>query len=186
MQNDSTWIQTFSGRQFWPLEPRPEDIDIRDVAHSLSMLCRFNGHCREFYSVAEHCVRVSGACPAEDALWGLLHDLAEAYFGDFPRPVKEQFPDIARMEERLLRAAATRFGLAWPMPAPVRRFDEILLATEARDLMGLPPADWRLEAVPLKAHIVPLSPAEAKRAFLKRFQELHREKAPAQQPDQAP
>lgn len=166
------WIQTHGGRQFWPLAPRAVDIDIADIAHSLSLLCRFNGHCRAFYSVAEHSLRVSRICPPEHALWGLLHDAAEAYFGDIPRPVKAQFPAVAAMEERLLRAAAERFALPWPLPAAVRAADERLLATEARDLMGAPPADWRLEACPLAERIEPLAPVAAETAFLARFHEL--------------
>ena len=55
------WIQTYSGKKFYPLDPRPEDIDIRDIAHALSLNCRFNGHCRCFYSVAEHSVGVSSS-----------------------------------------------------------------------------------------------------------------------------
>jgi len=166
------WIQTHGGRQFWPLAPRADDIDIGDIAHSLSLLCRFNGHCREFYSVAEHSLRVSRLCAPEQALWGLLHDAAEAYFGDIPRPVKAQFPAVADMEERLLRAVAERFALPWPPPAAVREADERLLATEARDLMGAPPADWRLVAAPLAERIVPLAPRAAEAAFLARFHDL--------------
>ena len=82
------WIQTFTGRAFYVLDPRPEDVDIEDIAHALSMQCRFAGHCREFYSVAQHSVTASWLVPPEDALWGLLHDAAEAYVVDLPRPIK--------------------------------------------------------------------------------------------------
>ncbi len=175
MRDEVTWIQTHSGRQFWPLEPRPGDFDIHDIAHSLSLLCRFNGHCRHFYSVAEHSLRMSLACSPANAMWGLLHDMAEAYFGDIPRPVKEQFPTIAEMEDRLLQVAAERFGLPWPIPEEVHRLDEILLATEARDLMGDPPDDWRLTGDPLPGKIIPMSPPEAEGRFLERFTELQAE-----------
>src|ERR1017187_10636100 len=77
-------ITTFSGIHFWPLLPNPADIRIEDIAHALSNQCRFAGHAREFYSVAEHSVRVSQLCPPEDALWGLLHDASEAYLTDVP------------------------------------------------------------------------------------------------------
>jgi len=167
-----TWIQTHSGRQFWPLAPRPEDFDVMDIAHSLSLLCRFNGHCRQFYSVAEHSVRVSMACPPEHARWGLLHDLAEAYFGDIPTPVKDQFPDIEAMERKLQAAAALRYDLPWPIPEPVHHADAVLLATEARDLMGEPPSDWGIEVEPLPDVIEPLTPLEAKAAFVTRFEDL--------------
>jgi hypothetical protein len=175
MRTEDTWIQTYRGRQFWPMDPQPADIDIRDVAHSLSLLCRFNGHCREFYSVAEHCVRVSRACMPEHALWGLMHDVAEAYIGDIARPIKHQFPAIEAMEERLLQAAAERFSLPWPVPAAVGEIDEVLLATEARDLMDSPPADWRLRVQPLAKRIQPMAPDHAEQAFLERFAELSSE-----------
>jgi len=68
-----SWIATASGRKMFPLDPRAEDIAIEDIAKALSQLCRFTGHCRSFYSVAEHCLRVSHACDPADALWGLLH-----------------------------------------------------------------------------------------------------------------
>ena len=73
------WIQTYLGIQFWPLDPRPEEVMLFDIAHSLSNMCRFTGHCREFYSVAQHSVIVSQNVPREDAAWGLLHDASEAY-----------------------------------------------------------------------------------------------------------
>ena len=167
-----SWIQTYTGRQFRPQDPAPADFDIRDVAHSLSLLCRFNGHCRVFYSVAEHSVRVSQVCPPDAALWGLLHDLGEAYIGDLPRPIKPLFPRFEEIEEQLLRRAAEAFGLPWPMPPEVRTADDILLATEARDLMETPPASWGLAEQPLPGRIEPLSPAEAERTFLERFSAL--------------
>jgi 5'-deoxynucleotidase YfbR-like HD superfamily hydrolase len=167
-----SWIQTFTGRRFLPRAPRPDDFDIRDVAHSLSLLCRFNGHCRVFYSVAEHSVRVSRVCPADAALWGLLHDLGEAYIGDLPRPIKPMFAAFEEVEARLLQTAAEAFNLPWPMPPSVRRADDVLLATEARDLMAEPPEPWGHREAPLPERITPLSPGDAERAFMERFEEL--------------
>jgi uncharacterized protein len=83
------WIQTYTGKQFWPLSPLPEDIVIEDIAHALSMQCRFGGHVRTFYSVAQHSVHVSLLVEPQYALWGLLHDAAEAYLVDLPRPIKK-------------------------------------------------------------------------------------------------
>ena len=62
------WILTYSGIEFWPLDPRPEDVRIEDIAHALSMQCRFAGHCDRFYSVAEHSIRVADLVPREDKL----------------------------------------------------------------------------------------------------------------------
>jgi hypothetical protein len=82
------WMQTFTGRAFYPLDPRPEDIDPVDIAHALSLICRYGGHSSRFYSVAEHCVLMSHAVAPEHALWALLHDATEAYLGDMIRPLK--------------------------------------------------------------------------------------------------
>jgi hypothetical protein len=166
------WIQTFSGAKFRPGAPRPEDFNIADIAHSLSLLCRFNGHCRCFYSVAEHSVRVSGHCPPDHALWGLLHDLGEAYLGDMPRPIKIGFPAFEEAELRLVRSACEVFDLSWPMPPEVKQADDALLATEMRDLMAPPPEDWKLRETPLEGRIEPWAAEEAERAFLARYREL--------------
>ena len=59
MERRGDWMQTHSGLRFYPLDPRPEDIRIEDIAHALPMICRFNGHCSRFYSVAEHSLNVA-------------------------------------------------------------------------------------------------------------------------------
>jgi len=164
------WIQTATGRRFYPLSPPPEDVDIRDIAHALSLLCRFNGHSAAFYSVAEHSVRVCDSLPREHQLWGLLHDAAEAYLGDLPRPLKRQLPTFSQAENVVLRCVTERYGLSWPMPAAVRAADDQLLATEARDLMGAP--DWARGTEPLPGPIEPWPPERARAAFLERFQAL--------------
>jgi len=168
------WIQTYTGKAFRPLDPSPGSIDIRDIAHALSLLCRFNGHCLQYYSVAEHSVRVSQLVPAEHALWGLLHDAAEAYLSDLPRPVKRQVPEFVSFEDDLLRVIMRHFELPWPMPAAVKAADDTLLATEMRDLMAAAPQPWGLDTPPLPQRIVPQGPAQAEQAFLKRYSELRR------------
>jgi len=80
------WIQTYTGKRFWPLDPRPEDVDILDIAHSLSLLCRFTGHTSSFYSVSQHSILVAQEVPKRLRLWALFHDAAEAYIGDIARP----------------------------------------------------------------------------------------------------
>jgi hypothetical protein len=167
-----SWIQTYTGKRFFPLAPEPGDVDLRDVAHGLSLQCRFNGHCLAFYSVAEHSVRVSQALPDDLALWGLLHDAAEAYLSDLPSPIKRQLPMYQQAETNLLQLIAARFGLVWPMPELVTQADLRLLATEARDLMAPPPEPWQLGAEPFGERIDPWAPAEAERAFLARYHEL--------------
>jgi hypothetical protein len=169
-----SWIQTFTGRKFYSVEPRAEDIDVRDIAHSLANLCRFNGHCLRYYSVAEHSVRVSRVLPSRLSLWGLLHDAGEAYLTDLPRPVKQFLPQFTELEDRVLFRVAERFGLSWPMPAEVKHADNVLLATEARDLMAPPPEPWNLGVEPLVERIEPMLPPEAERWFLDEFERLTR------------
>ncbi len=166
------WIQTYSGRKFYPLEPRAGDLDIRDIAHALALKTRFGGHGREFYSVADHCVRVSRIVRPECALWGLMHDAAEAYLADVPRPVKALWPAFVEAEEKLLEVVARRFGMCWPMPREVCEADDILLATEARDLMNGGAREWNLRAMPLPRRVIPLTWSESEGQFLARFTEL--------------
>ena len=175
------WMQLASGRQFWPLDPRPEEIDIGDIAHALSLLVRFGGHVSRFYSVAEHSVRVSRECAPEDALWGLLHDASEAYLGDLIRPLKRQpaMGAYVTAEERVMRMICDRFRLAPAQPLSVTRADEILLATEARDLMGNAAMErWcslaGVEPLPVPVMAWGWEPRYAREAFLKRFGELTR------------
>lgn len=167
-----SWIQTYTGRQFFPLDPDPESIDIRDIAHSLSLQCRFNGHCLEFYSVAQHSVSVSRILPAHLARWGLLHDAAEAYLSDLPRPVKQVMPQYREQEESLLETIAARFGLEWPLPQEVLVADTRLLATEARDLMAEPPMGWGLGVEPLDERVEPWPAGRAEEEFLGLYSEL--------------
>jgi hypothetical protein len=169
-----SWIQTYTGKAFYPLSPRAEEIDIVDIAHSLSLLCRFNGHCRVFYSVAEHSVRVSETLSTEFALWGLLHDAAEAYVSDLPHPIKATANWFQQVEDQLLAMVAQTFDLGWPMPPEVREADNVLLATEARDLMVPAPKSWNLPAPPLDTLIEPVSAPQAERMFLERYETLRR------------
>ena len=174
------WIETASGVEFYPLDPRPEEIRIEDIAHSLSMQCRYTGHVNQFYSVAEHCIRVSELCPPEWALWGLLHDASEAYLCDLPRPLK-RYSEIGRLyreaEDKLSIAICERFGLTWqsPAPEPVERADKGMLWVESQALMPPHPCwdKWRaLTTGRERPIVVTLKPWMAKTLFLQRFTEL--------------
>lgn len=172
-------IQVHSGLLVPVLEPRPEHITIVDIAHALSNLCRFNGHVREFYSVAQHSVLVSNVVPAEEALWGLLHDAAEAYIGDVTRPLKLWLEHVAPgavsgIERRLQQVIATRFGLSGCMPASVKHADSVLLATEKRDVLAVTDVPWVALPEPLPTRILAMTPQEAETAFLGRFCDLVR------------
>jgi hypothetical protein len=178
MTRTGDWMQTYTGRQFWPLDPRAEEVDLQDIAHALSHMCRFAGHVFTFYSVAEHCVRVSALAPESDpklALAALLHDATEAYVVDVPRPLKRFLPGYAEIESRVARVVESRFGLAaGALDDPsVKHWDEVLLATEARDLMGGEcGGKWHLRAAPLPDRIVSWQPWKARAEFLRRFDDL--------------
>lgn len=169
------WMQTYTGRQFWPLDPRPEEIDIDDIAHALSNICRFTGHCEHFYSVAEHSVLTTYLVSQENALWALLHDASEAYICDLGRPVKQFIPQYTEIENRLMYAVCERFNLPVDKPSEIKRADNVMLATEATTVMGSHPADWLLAEYPSRSvEIQCLRPAAAEKLFLQRFRELSR------------
>lgn len=171
------WCQTATGIAFWPLDPRVEEVCDEDIAHALSMQCRFGGHCSTFYSIAEHSVRLSLIVPPEDALAGLLHDAAEAYLADLPRPVKLSMPEYSRIERRVAHVIGRRYGIDLVLlPESVKAADNIMLATEKRDLMVTPPLDWAPLPEPLPERITRTrGPAEARAMFIRRLHALYQE-----------
>lgn len=173
-RNDRNWIQTYTGRQFWPLDPRPEEIDIRDIAHALAMKCRYTGHTNLFYSVAQHSVIASQHVPPEDAFWALMHDATEAYLPDVARPVKRAIGGFIEIEDRLMACIAGKFGLSLPMPPSIKEIDLRMLATERRDLMKEPPRAWvsTERVLPLEDHIAAWDWLHAEWAWLSRFYEV--------------
>jgi hypothetical protein len=168
------WMQTYTGVRFYPMDPRPEELDIRDIAHALSLICRYGGHVDRFYSVAEHCVLMSQYVPEEHALWALLHDASEAYVGDMVRPLKRQLPEYEAAEGRVIAAIVERFGLpSTTMPAEVKDADNRILLTERAILMPATRYPWNIEHLaPLPVNVRGLLPSEAEAAYLDRFEAL--------------
>lgn len=164
-------ITTYSGRSIQPLEPDPDLIDIEDIAHALSNNCRFTGHVREFYSVAQHSVLCSTIVSDELKLTALLHDASEAYLSDIARPIKSQpeFGDVyKKYESRLEAAIAERFRLDYPYPDEIKWADNVLLRTEQRDLM--PDEVEGFET--LDYEIIPWQPEQAEIKFLATYLKL--------------
>lgn len=139
----SNHIRTYTGGWINPLDPSPYDFLIDDIAHSLSLQCRFTGHVTDFYSVGQHSVLVAYQLMEKYnddklAYEGLMHDASEAYLSDIARPVKRSsqistFYDEA--EGIIMDAIAKKFGITWPMLEEVKWADDVLLRTEQRDLM---------------------------------------------------
>lgn len=166
------WMQTFSGRQFWPLDPRPEEVFIEDIAHGLSNCCRYAGQCERFYSVAEHSVLCSMVVPAEDALAALLHDAPEAYIHDITRPVKRYLTGYAEIQDEVWACIAQRFGLAFDLPESVKVADNAVLLAEGAQIMKPHPADWSVPGVAADVKVCGHLPEKAKAIFMHRFREL--------------
>ncbi len=169
--NTSSSIQTAQGRYFDYLNPDGDSIDIHDIAHALSRICRFGGHTRFHYSVAQHSFLTSIIVPPEDALAALLHDAAEAFIGDIPSPLKALLPDYKAIEKRVEAAVLSKFGLPYDLPESVKEADIILLATERRDLLLEQESEWTIlhGAKPLPERIKSITCEQAMELFLYRF-----------------
>lgn len=160
---------TYNGKIIDPAHIDPYSINISDIAHSLSQLCRFGGHTRTYYSVANHSLLVAMNVPAEDAFVGLMHDAAEAYCQDLIYPIKQMLPKYADIEAGIWEAIAWRFKLPEKIPQSVKDMDGIVCATEIRDLMPSNRENSIINITPLPYHIQPLSQAASRHCFLKEF-----------------
>ncbi len=169
------WIQTFTGLVYYPVDPRPEDISIIDVGHSLSNMCRFTGHVKTFYSVAEHSCRACDMVSEPFKFEALLHDGPEAYIFDAARPLKHspEMTGYRAIEERNWKCFAERFSLPAKMSPEVKHADEVMLFTEKRDLMHVAKQEWGYKVEPLPDVIKPWSPKRAREEFLERFYEYN-------------
>lgn len=168
------WLQTFSGIAFYPMDPRPDEIIITDIAHALSMKCRYAGHTEKFYSVAEHSILVSRYVPVEHALWGLMHDAAEAYSSDIPSPIKKYLIEWKSIETNIMNAVCDRFGMNRNEPAEVKKIDFAILTDEKKLVMGNFNIEWPyINKELLGADIKCYSSKIAKWTFLERFKEIN-------------
>jgi hypothetical protein len=171
-------ILTAAGREFDLLQPHRSEFGIDEIAHALSQICRFTGHTRTHYSVAQHSVLVSYVVPDEHAMAGLMHDAAEAFVNDLASPLKHQLSRYKDIERGVEHAVMARFGLdqlRWQSDAraAVAWADRLVTLTELRDLLpsasvlaGMDGAEvlpWTIE---------PLPASLAKSLFLRRFEQL--------------
>lgn len=183
------FIETYTGKKFYFTDPEPDMIDIRDIAHSLSLQCRFMGHVETFYSVAEHSVAVSCIVDKENALVALLHDAAEAYLSDIPRPIKNLFPMYKALEYKISQAIFKKFNIEFlddnETYKDVKDADNTQLKTEAKYLLSSQGKDW-IGDYPTKGRKgkVPncLAPIHAEALFLRSFEEITGTKIEVPQP----
>lgn len=164
-------ILTHSGISFNLLNPDPDLIEIEDIAHALSHLCRFTGHTNRFYSVAEHSFRASLHVAPEFALEALLHDATEAYLGDVSSPLKALLREYRLIELQLDLVIRERFGLPLKQSPQVKQADLAMLATERTHLMPVTNEHWPLldGIAPADPIEVPLTSVQAYNLFIYRF-----------------
>ena len=171
MEPVGDWMQTATGRKFYPLSPELCEYDIEDIAHALSLTCRFGGHCREFYSVAQHLWYASQHAHPSIVREVFMHDAAEAYCVDLPRALKAALPAYKELEHRIERCIAKAFSLQYPWPPGVKEVDLRVLAAEHRDVMR-PGPQWAPLPEAYGLQIVSWGPRAAKRHFLSRARDL--------------
>jgi hypothetical protein len=147
------FIQLYSGRDFYFLNPDPDDIDEED-------------------SVAQHSVLASYNCALGYEFEALMHDASEAYLVDMPRPIKNTLQGYRDLEANLDKVVRQKYGLPLEMTEECKRIDNVMLATERRDLMPPTRSPWIWLPEPLEMKINPWSPEKAAKKFIERFDEL--------------
>ena len=177
-----TWMPTRTGRTIDLLEPDSDQIEIADISEALAKQCRFNGHCRDHYSVAQHSVLVASHLPRRHRIFGLLHDAHEAYMGDILAPVKNVMGGILNeTQERLDAAIATRYHLPhWYAGArhatlreTIKAADQRALVTEWRDILSITSPACPIQAHPFLARVIPWTWHQAHDRFLHEFAVAH-------------
>jgi hypothetical protein len=179
------WISTFTGKKFYLLQPRLKDIDIRDIAHSLAYQCRWTGHTKYHYSIAQHSWYCSFIGPEDEAFDRLMHDGSEAYMGDMNRPLKhftQAGPAYRAQETVVQNSIAVKYGLALVQPPSVHYADNLLLYAEKEQLIAGNhrwKIKWGTGGVSARVKITRWTPEKAEKKFLERFKELSKRKKAA-------
>lgn len=181
----NAWLQTASGEKVSVLDPQEDEIKIEDIATALSKQCRYNGHCNQFYSVAQHCVLgvdfiyqyYTDLGPEKQkalAKYFLLHDASEAYLGDMIKPVKVVCRGFQEIEDKFETVIARKFNLNLSLYKEMKWVDRFMLSWEKRDL--LPNSKPWPDLVDVSTWNLPViscyKPREAEIGYLSRFKEL--------------
>jgi hypothetical protein len=156
------FIRTLSGRFVDVQFPQPEMFDIGDIAHGLSHAARWAGQSREFYTVAQHCIEASKKVHPRHALAALLHDAPEYVMGDLSAPIKGLLDYYKHLENKVMAVIAAKYGCTFPFDPEIKKVDIELMEWEYKNLM--------LEQ--RHKFFIVMSPAAAKAAYIKRFNEL--------------
>lgn len=150
------YIETRSGQFINPLTLKVEDIKLRDIISSLSNLCRFNGHCKHFYSVLTHSVNCCLAAEKQGydydtCRWSLAHDFSEMVLGDIPSPFRKFLPDFCELEGNVEAIFEERFELCGEY-MDMKDIDYAICRREAGFLMRSKGrgARWEIDSIQLK------------------------------------
>ncbi len=174
-------ITTYTGHKFNPMDPQMETLDIRDIAHALSLTCRGNGHVKQFFSVGQHCIMCAREAMARGyskrvILGCLLHDASEAYMSDVPRPFKEVLPEYVKLEEKLIDLIYTRFigsTLTEEEMKLVSRVDDAVLYYDMLELFGIYWGEKSVLEVNPDYTVLPFE--EVEKTYLELFEEIQKE-----------
>lgn len=168
------WFLHGSGREVNPHNVLLGDLDPYYIAKSLSKICRYNGHTRHFYSVAQHSVYVSQVVPPEHAMCGLMHDGPESICQDIIRPLKLVWKEYKSIEDKIWEKFAIRFGLPREIPPEVKRADNEVLLAEREQLLPKSETKWEFTEQPANIKIIEMSDREAFDFFIDRWNEIIR------------
>lgn len=182
------WMVTYSGGSVYPLDLHPEEVKLKDIAHSLATQARYNGHCRFPYWVGQHCILISEALERDGydvptQRIGLLHDAGETYTGDMTRPMKNSLkkriveagldPKLYKtIEHEVGAVVAKRFGLPFPWPEVVEEYDTRITQDEKQQLFNGTTKPWTIPLPPLNVRITEMSWFQCKNAYLRRAAKL--------------
>ena len=177
----STSIETYTGQMIDVADPNPNKINLNDIAHALSNICRYSGHCKSFYSVAEHCVLGSFLIEEPLVKMFLLHDASEAYLNDLSRPLKTILPKYKSLEDVFSYVIYERFLGKQPTKEEkkkIKHVDDQMLLLEAHELMPSKGSGWSEKwtdhaGIPRRVSIQNWNPGTAKRKYEKRIQEVY-------------
>jgi hypothetical protein len=167
------YIHLYSGKRFYLLRPKVEDMDIESIAHGLSQIVRWTGQCKKPMTVAQHCVLGTDETPQEHKLSFLLHDAQESFVGDCAKPLKNVLPQYQEIESRIEKVIAKKFKIPYPHPQVIKEIDMRMLVTEMKWLIK--GGDWKnIPFRPFDFNLEIWSMEKSKREFLKRYHRLKR------------
>lgn len=171
---DELWYETFTGKIIYPYKPNEVVVDIRDISHALSHVCRFGGHSSSFYSVAQHSVLVSQLVSPRNAFLGLMHDATEAYLGDMVRPIKHRMQEYQNLEAEWESVISKKYGIVGDHDE-VKEADNHILSIEVRKLIPSKGVGWPdfSSSTMCDVTIDPWASKSAEKIFLARFYELN-------------